>query len=393
MPKVPNPKYDYNTDKLVVAYQKAIANIYATLDRIDISNMTRANTAAMLTEVSAVLASLNEESAAWVAENIPLAARDGVLSALVALDVKDVAKVAAFNKINRELVAAIVADTQADLLAVTQNIDRRVRTVVRQVTAESMRANMTRGINGRKTISRDILDGLKKKLGDSVNTGIIDSAGRRWKPEVYTDMIVRTKTMQAHKEASINEAVGRGALYGVISRHGATDACRKWEGRIVKLVPEADGDYPYIGDIPRNEIFHPCCRHVVTPTRIPLSESKPRAENPLPNYDKAELNDKKFTDYALNPEHPVGKHKALVFDKVLGYNSSNWEELRDKIRDNLDVSDALEKEPNNHGRRFEVVMDITGPSGRTAPVTTAWIMLNSDDKPILTTLLIKEEGK
>lgn len=269
MPKIPNPKYDYNTDKLVSAYQKAIASIYATLDRIDISNMTRANTAAMLTEVSAVLASLNEESAAWVAENIPLAARNGVLSALVALDVKDAAKVASFNKINRELVAAIVADTQADLLAVTQNVDRRVRTVVRQVTAESMRANMTRGVNGRKTISRDILDGLKKKLGDSVNTGIIDAAGRRWKPEVYVDMITRTKTMQAHKEASNNEAIGRGALYGVISRHGATDACRKWEGRIVKLVPEADGDYPYIEDVPRNEIFHPCCRHVITPVRDP----------------------------------------------------------------------------------------------------------------------------
>lgn len=269
MPKIPNPKYDYNTDKLVAAYQKAIASIYATLDRIDISNMTRANTAAMLTEVSAVLASLNEEAAAWVAENIPLAARDGVLSSLIALDVNDATKVAAFNKLNREMVAAVVADTQSDLLAVTQNIDRRVRTVVRQVTAESMRANMTRGINGRKTISRDILDGLKKKLGDSVNTGIIDSAGRRWRPEIYTDMIVRTKTMQAHKEASINEAIGRGALYGVISRHGATDACRHWEGKIVKLVVDAPGDYPYIGDIPRNEIFHPCCKHVVTPLRAP----------------------------------------------------------------------------------------------------------------------------
>ena len=267
MPKIPNPKYDYSTDKLVVAYQKAIAEIYRTLDRIDISNMTRANTAAMLTEVSKILASLNEESAAWVAENI--AARDGVLSSLVALDVKDAAKVASFNKINRELVEAIVADTQADLLAVTQNIDRRVRTVVRQVTAESMRMNMTRGINGRKTISRDILSGLKKKLGDSVNTGIIDSAGRRWRPEIYTDMIVRTKTMQAHKEASINEAISRKAYYGVISKHGATDDCRKWEGRIVKLIRDADGDYPFIGDLPRREIFHVCCRHTITPIRDP----------------------------------------------------------------------------------------------------------------------------
>ncbi|MCG7407701.1 phage minor capsid protein [Paenibacillus sp. ACRRX] len=267
--KIPEPEYRYSTDKLVKAYKSAVREIFRTLDRVDISNMTRANTAAMLTEVSKVLASLNDESAAWVAENIPIAAQNGVLTALVALDVKDAAKVVSFNKINREMVAAVVADTQADLLAVTQNVDRRVRTTIRQVTAESMRMNMARGINGRKTINRDILDGLKKKLGDSVNTGIIDAAGRRWKPEVYVDMITRTKSLEAHKEATLNEAITRGAFYGVISRHNAKDVCRKWEGQIVKLVRDAPGDYPYIGDLPRNEIFHPCCRHVVTPLRDP----------------------------------------------------------------------------------------------------------------------------
>ncbi|WP_314587914.1 phage minor capsid protein [Paenibacillus terrigena] len=271
MPQIPNPKYDYDTEKIVKAYKTAIKDILATLDRIDISNMTRANTAAALTEVAMILASINEESAQWVAENIPIATRDGVLSALVSLDVKDAVKVASFNKLNRGMVDAIIADTQSDLLAVTQNVERRVRSAVRTVTAESMRANMARGVNGRKTISRDILDGLRKKLGDSVNTGIIDAAGRRWKPEVYVDMITRTKTLAAHKEATINEAVGRKAYYGVISRHGAKDDCRKWEGRVVKLVPDASGDYPYIGDIPRNEIFHPCCRHVVTPIRDPKS--------------------------------------------------------------------------------------------------------------------------
>ncbi|MCR8843089.1 phage minor capsid protein [Paenibacillus sp. SC116] len=269
MTDAPNPKYDYNTEKLVKAYKRAIREIYRTLDRVDISIMTRANTAAMLTEVTKILAELNEESAAWVAANIPLAAQEGVLTALVALEVKDAEKVAAFNKLNRDMVAAVVADTQTDLLAVTQNIDRRVRMAIRQVTAESMRANMTRGINGRKTISRDILDGLKKKLGDSVNTGIVDASGRRWKPEVYVDMITRTKTMEAHKEATINEAVGRGAYYGRISRHGAIDACRAWEGRIVKLTRDADGNYPYVGELPRRQIFHPNCRHVVLPIRDP----------------------------------------------------------------------------------------------------------------------------
>lgn len=273
---IPEPKYDYRVDRLAKAYQRAVQEIYRVLDRIDISNMTRAQSAARLKEVVDILSSLNEESLVWVAENIPVAVRNGALTALVALDVKDAEKITEFSRLNRELIEAVVADTQSDLLAVTQNIDRKVRTTIRQVTAESMRANMTRGISGRQTMNRDILDGLRKKLGDAVNTGIVDSAGRRWKPEVYVDMVTRTKMLAAHKEATINEAVSRKAYYGVISRHGATDACRHWEGRIVKLTMDAPGDYPYIGNLPRREIFHPNCKHVITPLRDPkLLEANP----------------------------------------------------------------------------------------------------------------------
>lgn len=269
MKKVSNG-YEPQVEKLTQAYMKGVALIFAELDRIDIPNMSRVMAASALLQVTKILKGLNEESAAWVAENIPLAAREGVLTTLVSLDIGHSPEVVeSFTKINREMVKAAVADTQADLLAVTQNVDRRVRTAVRQVTAESMRANMAAGINGRRTISRDILNGLKKKLGDSVKTGIIDASGRRWKPEVYVDMVTRTKMMSTQIDAAINEAVGRDVLYGRISTHGATDDCAKWEGKYVKLVPNAPGSLPYIGDLPRREIFHPNCRHVVSPIRKP----------------------------------------------------------------------------------------------------------------------------
>ncbi|MOA45391.1 hypothetical protein D3C78_1677850 [compost metagenome] len=82
-------------------------------------------------------------------------------------------------------------------------------------------------------------------------------------------MVTRTKLAETHREATINEAVGRNAFYAQISRHGATDACQNWEGRVVKLVRDAPGDYPFIGDLPRREIFHPRCRHVLSPARNP----------------------------------------------------------------------------------------------------------------------------
>nr|WP_234414178.1 phage minor capsid protein [Paenibacillus sp. CAA11] len=232
----------------------------AELQRLDLSAMSRAQAQATLKSVAEILAGLNEESAAWVEANIPKAARDGVTQAIIGLGVaetvEEAEKIVKFNRINKELVASAIADTQADLLAVTQNVERKVRAAVRQATADSFRANLAKGVNGRRTISRDILDQMRRTLGNAVNTGIIDSAGRRWLPQNYVEMVTRTKLMSAHRDATINEALSRDVLYGQISRHGAKDACRNWEGRIVKLVPDAPGDYPYIGDLNQREIFH-----------------------------------------------------------------------------------------------------------------------------------------
>ncbi|MEH7521695.1 phage minor capsid protein [Bacillus sp. JJ1503] len=268
----PPPNYDYDAKKLVRYYEKAIDDILRELERIDLTNFQRANAIATLGSISEILQDLDGKAAAWATVAITKAVTDGVVRSMITLGVADNVQqaqtIVRFNRINRELVKAATADTQADLLAVTKNVDRKVRAAVRQVTAEVFRANLPKGINATQSLRRDITAGLRKQLGESVNTGIIDAAGRRWKPVTYADMLVRTKMMEAHKEATVNEAIAQEAYYGVISRHGAKDACRTWEGRIIKLDRNAPGNYPYLYDLPRNEIFHPYCRHVITPVRV-----------------------------------------------------------------------------------------------------------------------------
>lgn len=252
--------YDKQIAELVRYYQQAIADIQTKLNRFDLTDFSRANQMALLKSVSETLASLNEDAAKWVEENIPIAARRGVAEAIMALGVADTLEqaqsIVKFNRVNAQLVQAVVSDTQSDLLAVTQNVDRRVKATVRQVVAESMRSNLAKGVNGRRTMNADTLAGLRQKLGTALNTGIIDASGRRWRPEVYVDMVTRTKMQRLTTDATINEAVQRDAYYGIISSHGAKDACSKWEGKIVKLIPDAPGDYPYIGSLPNREIFH-----------------------------------------------------------------------------------------------------------------------------------------
>lgn len=269
--EIPTPSYEYEIAKLVKYYEDALRQISRELERIDITDIKRAHMLAVQKEIAGILSELDEKASAWVASNIPKATEDGVIRAIVALGVVDTVeearKIVEFNRLNRDLITTAVADTQDDLLQITQNVSRKVRTAIREVTAEAIRSNLTRGINASDPIKRDIVAELRKRLGDSINTGIIDASNRRWNPKVYAEMVVRTKMAHTERESSINEALERDANYGVISSHGAKDACRNWEGKIVKLTPDAEGPYPYVGSLPRREIFHPNCKHVVTPFR------------------------------------------------------------------------------------------------------------------------------
>ena len=58
-----------------------------------------------------------------------------------------------------------------------------------------------------------------------------------------------------------------------------------------------------------------------------------RAAHPraLPHHERAVIPRMKLERYALDPTHPVGKHKALVFKSALGFEQSDWERFRDSI--------------------------------------------------------------
>jgi hypothetical protein len=304
MNSIPTPTYDYEVNQLVNYYKKAVEDILRELESADLSNFKRANAQAKLKSIADILAELDEKAIAWVEATIPIAARDGIVNTLISLAVVETVEQALtlveFNRLNQNMVAAAVADTQVDLLAVTQNVERKVKVAMRQAVADSMRANMTKGINGRRTISADILTEIRKQLGKSVETGIIDSIGRRWKPEEYVDTVTRTKMMSTYNEATTNESLQRGAYYAVISRHGAKDACRYHEGRIMKLTPDAPGNYPTYAELKASgQIWHPRCKHTYSPIRN--LDRLPQSVRDLADK-QAELGDKAIATNKRNPK-------------------------------------------------------------------------------------------
>ncbi len=99
----------------------------------------------------------------------------------------------------------------------------------------------------------------------------------------------------------------------------------------------------------------------------------------------------KITGYALNLNHPVGGDKAYMFKKHLGYTQDNYQFLIEQIEGKVLTALAVELEPNQYGRIFQVDLEILGSLlGQKEKVRTGWIIKPNSNVAQLTTLYIIE---
>lgn len=270
--KVPEPSFDYRVDLLIREYKAAMKRLQVIVKSTDIADMERANAVAMLSEIQAALYKLDLFAEQWVKENIPAIVEEGAIATMlelgVATSVAQAKQIVKFNRLNEAFVEAAVADLQTDLLELTKNTSKRVRNTVRKITGEVLRAKYSQGENSTQSISKELKNRLRAELGKAAESGIVYSNGRVVSVNEYVPMIVRTKAMEAYREAKTNEAIEREAAYAIISSVGSKDACRFHEGRIIKLDPNAPGNYPTYDQLKASgQIFHPRCRHHFTVIR------------------------------------------------------------------------------------------------------------------------------
>ena len=107
----------------------------------------------------------------------------------------------------------------------------------------------------------------------------------------------------------------------------------------------------------------------------------------LRNGERADLGTK-IEDYVLNPSHWEGRHKARVFESVLGITLTNQAVLREAILAAAANSDDAEVVGDNgHGTVYLLRLPLT-IGHRTAMILTAWIIRHGEDFPRLITCYI-----
>lgn len=102
------------------------------------------------------------------------------------------------------------------------------------------------------------------------------------------------------------------------------------------------------------------------------------------------IDPRKLTEYALNPSHPRGGHKAKVFRSALGYDIQNYEGLKSQIESQVLDAEATEGFADKHGQRYVIEIPIKGPSGNEVMVRTCWIVPPGLKEARLTTLIVRK---
>ena len=105
-------------------------------------------------------------------------------------------------------------------------------------------------------------------------------------------------------------------------------------------------------------------------------------------YGKAVFLEEKLTQYALNPLKD--RHKAAAFRLALGYQLHDADELMRNVAAHINDFPAVEKPDNGYGKRFHILMELTGKNGKTAKVMTAWIRDKHTEIIRLTSIYVKE---
>ncbi len=103
------------------------------------------------------------------------------------------------------------------------------------------------------------------------------------------------------------------------------------------------------------------------------------------------FDDRKLTEYALNPQKSPDKAKA--FKAALGIELKDADYLKNAIYEALELNSFNYLRTDKYGERYEQILRIRGLNGKEANVKTGWIKDKTGKKRLTSVYVDKEKGK
>jgi hypothetical protein len=103
----------------------------------------------------------------------------------------------------------------------------------------------------------------------------------------------------------------------------------------------------------------------------------------IPNAENAVVDIRKLRDYCLDSKHNTGKHKARLFQSMLGMRAENALELRQILLEIIKTHPAKLGRKDSFGQRYTLDFTLTWQN-KSAVIRSGWIIEINSEIPRLT---------
>jgi dihydroxyacetone kinase DhaKLM complex PTS-EIIA-like component DhaM len=273
-------------DDLIALYKRSYQNVIQEL--IDATDAGKIQRARVLARINSELESLGVDVDKWVRREIPQYYLDGANQALE--DLRKLGVTVTKAPINKEAIAALTDEVS---LAFAESIKTIGRGAARVLTnAQKQQINMTIAEGKLTGDSRRMISAaVEKDLTDNGIGVLIDKGGRQWAFDSYSEMLVRTKAVEARNQGLANRMLQNGYdLVQVTDHNSEHPACERWEGKILSITgntaagTELPGGIEVAGSVQDaidDGIFHPNCEHAINAIDPALAAKTEAYDNPF----------------------------------------------------------------------------------------------------------------
>jgi len=253
--------------KLTKTLQSAYKEIVAEIE--DATDFGVYNRQVILAQVDKRLTELGVDIDAFIREELPQYYKRGADDAIKQLRKQGapIETAYGFNRVHIEAIEALIDDTAKAFGESLSGISRSANNLLGKATRELITQQMAKGMVGGDALktTKDMIKGLLKEQGLEA---LVDKGGHRWTLDRYSEMLLRTKAVEARNRGLINRVAENGYDLVQVSHHFTNcDLCAPWEGKILSIGGETRG-YPSLEKAESEGLFHPNCKHAIN-TLIP----------------------------------------------------------------------------------------------------------------------------
>lgn len=255
----------------ILKFQNTLKEAYASIieEIATATNFGVANRKVILAQIENILEKTGVNVEDFLKKELPKYYKEGFKAADRQLRNfgADITAPVAFNSVHKEAVLALVDDASAAFGESLTGINRSARMLLGKATRELITQKMAEGTIGGKALD-EVRKTIKGVLQEQGLDALIDKGGKKWTLDRYSEMLFRTKAVEARNRGLANRMAENNYDLVQVSSHAADcDLCSPWEGKILSLTGNTPG-YDTVADAEEDGLFHPNCRHAIN-TLIP----------------------------------------------------------------------------------------------------------------------------